>query len=100
MHPTVSDTAGSADVTETRPMCCVHVGLDCQTCVRQSARKVAVLCAHLSEDQQKGVFLKLYPDRVCHVNTKRFQKEYAQVTGFQPLAAEDLQGAELDLALA
>jgi hypothetical protein len=68
----------SEDITETRPMCCAHVGLDCATCVRQSARQVASLCTHLCEERQTSIFFQLYPDRVCRTNVKRFRRQYDQ----------------------
>ena len=79
MHPDFNALSGSED-TEPRPMCCARVGLDCETCVRQSARKVALLCTHLGEDQQTGVFFQLYRDRVCRTNVKRFRREYELLT--------------------
>jgi recombinational DNA repair protein RecR len=89
----------SEDITETRPMSCAHVGLDCATCVRQSARHVASLCSHLSEDRQTGVFFQLYRDQVCRTNVKRFRREYEQLTAL--IAPPDLSTPDtLELAIA
>jgi hypothetical protein len=90
----------SEDITETRPMCCARVGLDCATCVRQSARQVASLCAHLSEERQTSVFFQLYPDRVCRTNAKRFRRSYEQFAADSLPPAEEMPSVFGELALA
>lgn len=85
--------------TDTRPLSCVQVGLDCQTCVRHSARKVAALCSHLKEGQQSGIFFQLYRDRACHKNMRKFQREYDQLASTErPAELETPLGLALALA--
>lgn len=90
MHPLLANEVslrhGSLDVTDERPSACRHVGLDCVSCVNACASRVANLCGHLSEPQQRSIFLKLYPDRVCHGNFPRFQRAYVR-----HLVPEELQ---------
>jgi hypothetical protein len=100
MHPSlISKFAlrqNAIDVSEARPSACRHVGLDCKTCVNGCAQKVASLCGLLSNEQQKSVFVKLYPDVVCHQNFPRFQKAYAR----QLESSERETVYELDCAVA
>jgi hypothetical protein len=71
-------TVNPGDISDARPMACRHVGLDCGTCVRTCASRVASLCGPLGVDQQASVFFKLYPDGVCHRNLGRFKIAYGR----------------------
>ena len=87
------------DVNESRPSICRHVGLDCASCVNASARKVAALCGHLDESRRKSVFVKLYPDAVCHQNLPRFHRAYERAVR-EIEAAEPEDVFALDFAVA
>lgn len=101
MHPSLSGGTiglrGAIDVTEARPSACRHVGLDCGTCVKASAQQVAGLCAHLSQDQQRSMFFRLYPDPVCRHNLARFQRAYDRQVAVEE---EDASLLDLDCAVA
>jgi hypothetical protein len=57
-----------------KPQDCQAEGLDCESCVRASARHVIQLCGHLPAERAAGMFFRIYPDVGCVPQARLFAK--------------------------
>lgn len=78
------------ETEDAKPGSCRRAGLDCETCIGQTARGVAALCRSLSEAQQRDAFRRLYPDPCCQLVLADFLTAYRR---------EVAQSEEADLEL-
>ena len=72
------------ETLDAKPGACRRAGLECETCVEQSARAVAALCRTLTENQQKDSFRRVYRDPCCQLMVPRFLQAYREETDRQP----------------
>ena len=63
------------------PELCLSEGLECETCIRMSARNVAYLTPALTPDGTKQIFQVLYPASECRAMIYCFEKAYREVAG-------------------
>jgi len=81
-------------LTENRPETCARLGLDCGTCVRQSAATVANLCRDLEPSGVRQIFFQLYPSAGCHPMLQTFELScLGAVTPHKPMAHAERAGA-------
>jgi len=63
------------------PGLCFEVGLDCDSCVRDSALETAKACPGLRGKAIGQLFVLLYPNSACAPMHQRFTEEYANAPG-------------------
>jgi hypothetical protein len=63
-------------LTENRPETCATLGLDCGTCIHQSARSVAGICHGLGSASVQQIFFQLYPSIGCSPMAQAFELAY------------------------
>jgi len=63
-------------LTENRPDTCASLGLECSSCIRQSATTVATLCQDLQPSGIHRIFVQLYPSTGCLPMAHAFQLSY------------------------
>ena len=81
-------------LTENRPETCASLGLDCGTCVRQSAATVAHLCRDLQPSGVRQIFFQLYPSAGCHPMVHAFELSCLEaVAPHKPMARAECAGA-------
>jgi hypothetical protein len=63
-------------LTENRPETCLSLGLDCGSCVHQSAATVAKVCRGLEAHGVQQIFFQLYPSPGCRPMARAFELAY------------------------
>ena len=66
---------------ENRPETCNALGLDCRTCIRDSAAQVARLCGSMQGKSVRQTFFNMYPSTGCTPMMAAFELAYAHATG-------------------
>lgn len=59
-----------------RPQICWSVGLECGRCAAEAARKLAEICAGLTQDGLGRVFFQMFPDAACAPMHGHFVRSY------------------------
>ena len=59
-----------------KPQGCYAVGLECRSCVRNSAANLAEICLDLSVEAVRDSFFKVYPDQACLPMARTFVRAY------------------------
>jgi hypothetical protein len=60
----------------TYPALCLEVGLDCETCVRETATEAAKVCPGLKGKAIGQLFVLLYPNAACASAHHLFAHQY------------------------
>ncbi len=59
-----------------KPESCYAAGLECRSCVRNSAVNLAQICLNLSIEAVRDSFFKIYPDQACLPMGRTFIRTY------------------------
>ena len=63
------------------PELCLEVGLDCHTCVRETAKESVKVCPGLTGKAIGQLFVLLYPKSACSSMHHQFTNEYSNAPG-------------------
>jgi len=65
-------------LNENCPDSCSKIGLDCGTCIHQSAASVATVCHGLDARGVQQLFVQLYSSPACHHMAPAFEQAYRE----------------------
>ena len=63
-------------MTDSLPQICSEVGLTCNNCTGETARRLAAVCKGLRGKALGQLFVQLYPDPACSPAHKLFAAHY------------------------